>query len=143
MKKTTAILCGAILSLACASTFAASQAHYGLPHPLLGAKNGANDAIPLTVTNNTTSTYNVDMTQANGDEDDMPIQSVNNYPYNVISIDNPAWPVHVQIATQSGYVFYNNQVFPSNPNVKINPNAIAMTAGGVTHYPQVITTAVN
>ncbi len=121
-----ALLSGCLAAHAITST-AISKAHYGLPTSLLGA-HSAKGPVPLTISNNTYDTYNVKLVQANGERDKMPIYGVNQYPMNVISIDNPAWPVHVEIFTQSGDEFYNNWVSPDQPNVKLNPSFAVTTS---------------
>lgn len=138
MKKTIGILSGVVMCAAAVSAFAVSSAHYGMPLLKGAAHLGAKAPVPLTVTNNTTQRYNVEMSQANGHYDRMWIESVNYYPRNVISIDNPSWPVHVEISTASGIEFYDQWVYPDQPNVKLNPSL--QFKGGRSSQPNVTVT---
>ena len=53
----------------------------------------------------------------------MPIQTVNSYPYNVISVDNPSWPVHVDVSDYPGDApFMSEEVYPDQPNATIDNN---------------------
>ncbi len=140
----SAVLCLATGSaLAAGHTSAANHAHYGQPTPTMATTGGttAKYAVPLVVTNNTYQEYNVQLTQADGSRDNMPIQPVNNYPYNVISINRPAWPVHVELFTLSGKEFFNQYIQPDDPNVTINPSSTLGHVNGSQTLPSVTTSS--
>ena len=127
MKKLTAFVCASTLTLITASALAnnattISKAHYGKPSPTVTQGIGKTNITPFTITNNTDTQYYVTLTQANGHTDcNMPIQSVYNNPYNVISLDNPAWPVHVDVSDYPGDApFMSEDVYPDQPNATID-----------------------
>jgi hypothetical protein len=129
MKLSRLFFSAAAFVLVSGSAFASGHAHYGVPVTAIANAKTGQAAIPLTVTNNTDMTLGLTLTQANGSRDKMPLQPVSDYPYNVVSIDNPSWPVQVKICNPTACS--SVRVFPQNPNVNINPSNTQSPLKGV------------
>ena len=75
--------------------------------------------MPLDIVNHDRAEYQLKITQDGQGPYYHPIEPSYEKPDNEVSVNNPSWPVHLEIFTDSGVEFYNQEINSDAPHVDI------------------------